>query len=159
MESSFPDFVKEYIKKIDNRWVVAPNHDIFEESSDVTTKNMNDLAKISEIKNPWKRSKQLDSWHMMISEIKNPLHICLVVGLIFLILTTFPFNNNTKKFESPEVEPAIVLLGETAHWETIWEMDLASLSSKKVDILSPKIAKNARLLSEVILTILLTLSD
>ncbi|CAG8569919.1 25932_t:CDS:10, partial [Dentiscutata erythropus] len=115
MESSFPDIVKEFVKEIDNRWVVAPNHDIFKESSDdVITNNMNVLAKmISEIKNPWKRSKQLNSWHMMISEIKNPWHICLVVGLIFLILTTFPFNNNTKKFESPEVEPAIVLLGET----------------------------------------------
>ncbi|CAG8497663.1 15711_t:CDS:2, partial [Racocetra fulgida] len=43
MKNSFADFVTEYIEKVNHRWVVAPNPDIYDEHNYVTTNNMNHL--------------------------------------------------------------------------------------------------------------------
>ncbi|CAG8722504.1 1900_t:CDS:2, partial [Gigaspora rosea] len=106
MEHSFADFAKEYIVKVNNRWIVAPNPDIYDDHSEVTTKNMNSLKKmISEIKEPWKRSKKTNSWHIGYSIV--------FAGLILLISMIIASYNATDKLELPVVEPAIILLGET----------------------------------------------
>ncbi|CAG8614657.1 10055_t:CDS:2, partial [Racocetra fulgida] len=59
MKDSFADFINEHIKKVNNRWVVAPNPDIYDECNDIVTNNVNYLkTMISEIKKPWKRDRK-----------------------------------------------------------------------------------------------------
>ncbi|CAG8837828.1 30472_t:CDS:2, partial [Gigaspora margarita] len=106
MELSFADFVKEYIEKVNHRWIVAPNPEIYGDDSEATTSNMDNLKNmITEIKEPLKRSKKMNSWHI-------DYRIIVFAGLVLISMIIAYFNTSNKP-EFSVATPAIILLGET----------------------------------------------
>lgn len=106
MELSFSDFVEEYIEKVNHRWIVAPNPEIYGDDSEATTSNMDNLKNmITEIKEPLKRSKKMNSWHI-------DYRIIVFAGLVLISMIIAYFNTSNKP-EFSVATPAIILLGET----------------------------------------------
>ncbi|CAG8456147.1 99_t:CDS:2 [Cetraspora pellucida] len=123
MKDSFADFIKEYIKKVNNRWVVAPDPNIFAECNDVITKNMNDLkTMISKIEEPWKKEKKHNLWHIPFYFTRIPtismiptIPMIPTISTIFAIFTilAYLYMNVPYQPELTKAKSTIFLIGET----------------------------------------------